>query len=317
MQYAHLIDSVGIANGHYKSKFNRIRKLIDMWPYLEQKMIHIIERGDGISDLARCAYGVLLTMQTGIRIGNEVSAEGYVSVKTEYVYVPITASDKAKAKEKGKELKRTHKYIPVREYNDNGKYVLKTQYKHLPRYIRIDKEMILSSDYSHPEIQTFGLTTLRTEHIKMTSKHLHIQFLGKKAVHQDLITTHPTLVKYANMESDEGLWLGIDYLMLYAFIKKYIGKQFKPKDLRTAVINIKYIQTLQDTFHTTKNVSTKKDGNAYVKHVITTIAKKIGHTPSVCKSAYISPKLISFTKDMIDEIITKNKEARKKVVLLS
>jgi len=312
MQYAHLTDAVGIANGHYKSKFNRVRKLIDMWPYLEQKMIHIIERGDGISDSARCAYGVLLTMQTGIRIGNESSAEGYVSVKTEYVSVPITASDRTKAAEKNKELKGTHKYVPVRKYNDDGEYVVQPEYKHLPRYIRIDKQMILSKDYDHPEIQTFGLTTLRTEHIKMTSKHLHIKFLGKKAVHQDLITTHPTLVKYANMEAEKGLWLGLDYLMLYAFIKKYIGKQFKPKDLRTAVINVKYIQLLQETFHTTKNILTKKDGNAYVKTLIINIADMIGHTPSVCKSAYISPRLVSFTKDMMDEIIVKNKEARKK-----
>jgi hypothetical protein len=315
MQYSHLINAVARSNGHYSSKFNRVRKLIDMWGYLEDKMIHIIERGHGISEQARCAYGVLLIMQTGIRVGNESSSEGYVSVKTEFVKIPITPADREKAAIKGKHLKGTHKMVPVREYNEDGEYVLKPQYAHLPRYIRIDKEWISTDDYDYPEIQTFGLTTLKTQHIKIGRNNLRIQFIGKKGVHQDLSINHPTLVKYAAMppcqNSDNPTWLCIDYPTLWYFIKKYIGKQFKPKDLRTAVINIKYINQLQQSFHSVKLINKKKDSNAYIKNLITQVAEQIGHTPSVCKSAYLSPKLIAFTKDMMAEIIAKNKENKK------
>lgn len=78
MQTFDLVQAVGKARGHFKTKENRVAKLISMWPELKRKMEAMVERGRGKTEQARLAYGVLLMMQTGIRVGNEDSAEGFV-----------------------------------------------------------------------------------------------------------------------------------------------------------------------------------------------------------------------------------------------
>lgn len=69
---------IGKARGHNSVKENRVQKLVNSWDTLEDKLIRIIKRGRGVSLSARCAYGLLLIMETGIRTGNESSAEGYI-----------------------------------------------------------------------------------------------------------------------------------------------------------------------------------------------------------------------------------------------
>ena len=59
-------------------KMKRVQKLIDNWQQLSNKMKQFIINGRGTSLRARLAYAVLLMMETGIRTGNEKSAEGYV-----------------------------------------------------------------------------------------------------------------------------------------------------------------------------------------------------------------------------------------------
>lgn len=80
-----ITNRVGKARGHNSVKENRVQKLINNWDMLENKLIRIIKRGHGISLSARCAYGLLLIMETGIRTGNESSAEGYVCNQKHHV----------------------------------------------------------------------------------------------------------------------------------------------------------------------------------------------------------------------------------------
>lgn len=66
--------------GANSNKFNRAAKLLNSFEELSTKFDRMIERGNGISDTARMALAVKLLMYTGIRIGNEGSAEGYMTV---------------------------------------------------------------------------------------------------------------------------------------------------------------------------------------------------------------------------------------------
>ncbi len=61
-----------------KGKFNRYAKLGQMAQDLEQQFQILISNSPNTKE-ARCAYACLLMMRYGIRIGNEGSAEGYVS----------------------------------------------------------------------------------------------------------------------------------------------------------------------------------------------------------------------------------------------
>lgn len=66
--------------GHYGDRFNRIVKLAKNYYELLTKFDGMIERGQqNNTEIFQCALACKLMMLTGIRIGNEDSASGYVS----------------------------------------------------------------------------------------------------------------------------------------------------------------------------------------------------------------------------------------------
>lgn len=65
-------------------KFNRAAKLLSKFNEISNKMDGYIKRGNGESLNARLALAVKMMMYTGIRIGNESSAEGYMTKPYKY-----------------------------------------------------------------------------------------------------------------------------------------------------------------------------------------------------------------------------------------
>lgn len=67
------------AKASYEDKHNRMVKLACMFETLSEKFDRMIVKGSYVTDMARCALACKMMMYTGIRIGNEGSAEGYVT----------------------------------------------------------------------------------------------------------------------------------------------------------------------------------------------------------------------------------------------
>lgn len=67
------------AKANYEDKYNRIVKLAMSFEELSEKFDRMIEKGGYVTDTARCALACKMMMYTGIRIGNEGSAEGYIT----------------------------------------------------------------------------------------------------------------------------------------------------------------------------------------------------------------------------------------------
>lgn len=230
--------SVGNLNGHFSNKYNRAQRLIKRWDKLKGKMERKIVKGNGWTKSARLAYAVLLMMETGIRIGNESSAEGYVSI---------------------------------------NKF----------------------SDYYNKVVKTYGCTTLLREHIRFYKGRMCMTFLGKKQVEIKTCTTNKVLVEYGreyyDWKENGELFLDITAYELGKFIRRTIGKKFQPKDIRTAKVNLEFIENLR--FNST--VGKKSDINKICKEVLTDTAEFAGHTVTVCKSKYVSPILFSSYKDTL------------------
>jgi DNA topoisomerase IB len=198
----------------------------------------MVVRGGAKTETSLLAYATLLMMETGIRVGNEESAEGFVSVN--------------KWHEKHGQL-----------------------------------------------VQTFGLTTLLGRHVRVRAGVLTLSFVGKKIVDQTLRTADPFLVGYAPVpDGSEERWLGVEYPALYKFVKKYVGRAYKPKDIRAAKVNRLFIDNFAGPRAATFATAAKKsDRNRAVKECIEVTAETIGHTPGVCRSAYMSKHLLSVLKD--------------------
>ena len=67
------------SNCNYSDKFNRMVKLASRFEELSDKFDGMIVRGNYASENARLALACKMMMYTGIRIGNEDSAEGYMT----------------------------------------------------------------------------------------------------------------------------------------------------------------------------------------------------------------------------------------------
>lgn len=67
------------AKAGYDDKFNRMVKLATRFEELSDKFDRMVSKGNYVTDMARCALACKMMMHTGIRIGNEDSAEGYMT----------------------------------------------------------------------------------------------------------------------------------------------------------------------------------------------------------------------------------------------
>ncbi len=248
-----LVDAVGKTRGSFKAKSNRAAKLIAQWDSLERKFESMIERGNGSSETARLAYATLLMMETGIRTGNETSAEGWIC----------------------------ENQIVCRKANKEKKLkVGDVIWKH-PMYGK--------------HVQTYGLTTLLNGHvIKKGRKKLQIAFVGKKLVDQVLTVKNPTLVKWLNEVRCDDSFLGISYHELKKFVKKYVGKGYTPKDIRMAKVNMIFIDIFGNSPRREEfeEATTKSARKKILAQTIEETAGIIGHTKSVCRSAYLSAPLL-------------------------
>lgn len=243
---------IGNPRGSFANKEHRAQRLVNNWNRLERKMVSFIEQGNGTTLRARCAYGVLLMMETGIRVGNESSAEGYIC---------------------------ENKYHPL-----YGK-----------------------------EVRTYGLTTLLSSHVSKNGA-IRIRFTGKKGVEQYLKTSHPVLMEWFRTVQKhefayEDSFLGIAYADLVWFVKRYVGRKFMPKDIRTVRVNIEFIKRMSTLNGELEHVTTKSSMKKILSEKIAETAEHIGHTKSVCKSAYISKQLIGAYESYLERRRKENADA--------
>ena len=303
MMNTNFAHDIGKTNGHFKNKENRAQKLLIMWNDIEKNMIETIQSGYAEQSLEyRCAYGILLMMHTGIRVGNEGSAEGYVPVRTEFVKID-------------------GEFVPVKKFNKETKeYLPVPEYAHIKkRYIRHEGKWELSSDIPNPPVQTFGLTTLLSKHVGISKNAICLNFIGKKRVEQNFCLTNKILAKYVPPQSEErnGLFLHITYKDLRRFVHRNIGRKFTMKDIRTTIVNKLFQENLRVNIIKLRNGSKevyftkKREMNAFLRESIQQTADQIGHTRGVCKSAYITHYYMAKVKEDLELMLEYGKQKAK------
>ena len=154
--------------------------------------------------------------------------------------------------------------------------------------IIIDCNFRIGNDKYTKENNSFGVSTLRAKHIK-TNNGVTVDFVGKKGV-QNTCKIEDTKMKtnlktkkkkYKNSEKIfQYIKDGQSYTINGEDVNIYLG-EYTTKNFRTWSANTLLIEYLVD------NKCSIKDGIEYV-------AKKLHHTPSICKSNYIDPKLVDF-----------------------
>lgn len=147
---------------------------------------------------------------------------------------------------------------------------------------------------------SIGLSTLRDKHVKINGNSLHLSFIGKKGVRQDVSLTDQRLSKLVKkcrdipgqelfqFYNEDGQRKSIDSGRINAYIREITGSDFTAKDFRTwggtleALRQLAICEAAPDVFSKAKTEV----------QVLDSVAKKLGNTRAVCKSAYVYPLLL-------------------------
>lgn len=227
------------SKGSNANKFNRAVKLAAMHNDLDKKMRSMCERGNYTSSTAKNALAVLLLLHTGIRVGNEGSAEGYMTI-------PHPHSKK------------------------------------LPEFV-----------------QTYGLTTLKVEHVSFTKLGVaSLSFSGKKQVENNFTLADKFLANAmkkvcANKKKSDVIFESSVY-ELTKFIKTYVGKQFSAKDFRTLRANVLAWDAVNDLIRDYEPSTAKKGFKDEIHFITDKVSTALNNTKAVCLKSYIDSELMHY-----------------------
>lgn len=149
-------------------------------------------------------------------------------------------------------------------------------------------------------VQTYGTTTLLNKHVFVDKSTIKLNFLGKTQVEQNVYIDDDFIVKYAKLYDDankpEEKWIGIDYNVLFDFVKEHVGSAFVPKDFRTFCANITCWNEIKAYLSKSKR-NTRTEVNDEIKSVIESVAAQLGNTPGISKRNYVDNSMLDWFKN--------------------
>lgn len=147
---------------------------------------------------------------------------------------------------------------------------------------------------------SYGLTTLKDAHVKVTGSTVKFSFKGKKGVYHNLELRNRKLAKMVQHCRDipgkelfqyydsDGVRHPIDSGMVNRYIKEASGGEFTAKDFRTWSGTLNILRA----FCTMDDSKTDGDCKRNILAALDTVSEKLGNTRTVCKKYYVHPGVI-------------------------
>jgi DNA topoisomerase I len=157
------------------------------------------------------------------------------------------------------------------------------------------------------EHETFGVATLRHEHVHLQKGTLVFEYPAKgsilRTVSIDDVAVRKVIqsLRRGRQESDDllawkekGAWVDVRSVDLNDYIKAEAGDEFSAKDFRTWSATVQAGMILAREATSTRSVSGRQ---RVVTAAVKEVAELLGNTPAVCRSAYIDPRVIDRFND--------------------
>lgn len=144
---------------------------------------------------------------------------------------------------------------------------------------------------------SFGLTTLRPEHVDVNGAQLRFQFRGKSGKLQEVSVRDPRaarvlrslqelpgqeILQYVDAEGNPHDVTSGD---VNDYVREITGEQFTAKDFRTWGGTVHAVRVLQQMGEAAGEKEAEKNIVALYKEV----AQQLGNTPAVCRDYYVHP----------------------------
>ncbi len=158
------------------------------------------------------------------------------------------------------------------------------------------------SDYYSKENSSYGLTTMRSKHLKIEGDELIFHYIGKSGKEQERHIVDKKLARIVQEIDDlpgyeifkfideEGKRQDVKSDHLNQYIREVMGDDFSAKDFRTWAGTVIAAIALDEI-----GALTEKDQKAMDKNIhdaVVKVSERLGNTPAVAKSSYIDPRII-------------------------
>lgn len=146
---------------------------------------------------------------------------------------------------------------------------------------------------------SYGATTLRDRHAKIHGDTLELAFRGKSGVQRKVVLTDRRLARIVRscrdlpgqrlfQYVDDGAVHPITSNDVNDYLHEVSGGPFTAKDYRTWAATLGATMLLCAMEHPGSERGAKK----CVKQMLDAVSAKLGHTPTVCRSSYIHPRIL-------------------------
>jgi len=150
---------------------------------------------------------------------------------------------------------------------------------------------------------SYGLATLQKRHVKVRGDTVEFDFDAKSGQHRRCLVVDPdvadVLVRLrrrrapANAEllahrDDQGHWVDVRSDDINAYIQDTLGDEFSAKDFRTWVGTVIAAVDLAEA----DPPESEAEGRRVVAQATSDVARHLGNTPAVARSAYIDPRVV-------------------------
>jgi DNA topoisomerase-1 len=150
------------------------------------------------------------------------------------------------------------------------------------------------------ENESYGLTTLQSDHVDVQKSRVRFQFTGKSGIQRQLSLTHPSVAKVLrncqelpgesllSYRGEDGELHSIASQDVNEYLRQTSGAEVFAKDFRTWTGSLAALEFLLESEETGGNGRTKKQAVAAIKHA----AQVLGNTPATCRKYYVHPLVI-------------------------
>jgi DNA topoisomerase-1 len=148
---------------------------------------------------------------------------------------------------------------------------------------------------------SFGLTTMRDQHVEVTGKAVHFEFKGKSGKKHSVTLEDPRLARVVRRcqdlpgqvlfqyVDDDGERQTVDSADINQYLRDASGADFTAKDFRTWAGTVLAAIALREF----RTITSKAEGKRNVVQAIERVAARLGNTTAVCRKCYVHPAVLA------------------------
>lgn len=160
---------------------------------------------------------------------------------------------------------------------------------------------------------SFGITTLKDEHVQFKKNKIFFRFTGKKGIAHEISLSSKRLLQLVKKcrdipgkelfqyQDERKIYHTIDSGMVNSYIKELSGANFTAKDFRTWSGSLQALLFLM----TLDAVETQSDVKANLVKMTEQVSSSLGNTRNVCRKYYIHPLIFDlYEKQGLEKYFT-------------